>query len=225
MINPKLLTFLRSIKQNNKKEWYDEHKDQYKILRDEFTKLLGQIRDEVAEFDKTVAGNHKKGIKTVKVFCLHRDTRFSRNKTKYKTAISGLISADVKDSLEPVYYFAIEPDGKSFIGGGIRTPERQHLDKVRTYIDAHYKKLQQILKDKALVKYFPKGLSSEFKLKKAPQGYEVTHPAINLLRYKNFTIGESLLDAELKNSEIKKVVSDKFESLYQINKFLRVAGK
>jgi uncharacterized protein (TIGR02453 family) len=225
MINPKLLTFLRSIKKNNKKEWYDEHKDQYKILRDEFTELMGQIRDEVATFDKAVASSHKKGIKTVKVFRLHRDTRFSRNKTKYKTAISGLISADVKNPLEPVYYFAVEPDGKSFIGGGIRTPERQHLDSVRDYISAHYKKLHKILNDEALVKYFPQGLSNEFKLKKAPQGYEVTHPAIELLRYKNFTIGESLLDEELKNPKIKNTVSEQFKSLAQINEFLRAAGK
>jgi uncharacterized protein (DUF2461 family) len=68
MINPKLLTFLRSIKKNNKKEWYDEHKDQYKILRDEFTELMGQIRDEVATFDKAVVNGDRDNISNKSVF-------------------------------------------------------------------------------------------------------------------------------------------------------------
>lgn len=224
MINPKLLTFLRAIKKNNNKEWYEEHKDEYNVLRLEFSQLLEQIRDEVMTFDSAIKRNHTKGIKTVKVFRLHRDARFSRNKAKYKTTLSGLISADVKDPTEPVYYFSIEPDNKSFMGGGIRMPERVHLDTMREYISTHYKKIQKTLSDSELKQYFPHGLSDAYKLKKAPQGYDVIHPGIDLLRHKNFTIGCGLSDTDIKSVDIKKDVVKAFASLQQINAVLRKAG-
>jgi len=225
MINPKLLTFLRAIKKNNNKEWYEEHKDEYTSLRDEFTVLLEAVRDEVATFDTAVKRSHVKGIKTFKVFRLHRDARFSRNKAKYKTTLSGLISADVKDPNEPVYYFSIEPDNKSFIGGGLRMPERVHLDTLRTYISTHYKKMQKTLANQKLKIHFPNGLSTAYKLKKAPQGYDVEHPGIDLLRYKNFTIGKGLSDTEIKTSDIEQIVCEAFVSLQPINALLRKAGK
>jgi len=225
MINPKLLTFLRGIKKNNKKQWYDEQKEEYKLLKNEFTGLLRDIRDEVVTFDVAVKRSHEKGIETVKVFRIHRDARFSRDKTKYKTAMSGLISADVKNPLEPVYYFAIEPGGSSFIGGGMRTPEPAQLDILRKYIAIHYKKLQKILKEPGLTLDFPAGLSTEYRLKKAPQGYETTHPAIDLLRFKNFTLGHSLADERLKDVDLKNVVSKEFQLLERLNNFLRAAGK
>ena len=225
MINPKLLTFLRSIKKNNNKIWYDEHKNEYRVLEDEFKSFLESMRDEINSFDTKVKANHLKGIPTVKVFRLYRDTRFSNDKTKYKTAISGLISADVKDPFEPVYYFAVEPGGNSFIGGGLRTPENDHLGSIREYIDVHYKEIQNILDNKNLKKHFPAGLSNEFKLKTSPQGYDIDHPAIDLLRYKNFTIGERLSDAQLKDLRVKSYIVNKCEALAPINSFLRLAGK
>jgi uncharacterized protein (TIGR02453 family) len=224
MIEPTLLTFLRAIKKNNNKEWYEEHKEEYKTLRLSFTKLLEGFRDDIAVFDSAVRKNHKAGIQTVKVFRLHRDARFSRNKAKYKTTLSGLVSADVKDATEPVYYFSVEPGNKSFIGGGIRTPERQDLDQIREYIDVHHKKLDKILADKTLRESFPAGLSDEYKLKKAPQGYDIEHPGIHLLRYKNFTIGEGLSDTEVKDTKTRKQVIKSFHALKDLNNFLRKAG-
>jgi uncharacterized protein (TIGR02453 family) len=224
MIDHKLLTFLGTIKKNNNKEWYEEHKDEYKLLRLTFTAQLEQIRDEITTFDKAVKRNHKKGIRTVKVFRLHRDARFSRNKAKYKTNLSGLISADVKDPSEPVYYFSVEPGNKSFFGGGIRTPEREHLHHIREHISSHYKKLEKILANDSVTNHFPGGLSDEHKLKKAPQGYDIGHPGIDLLRYKNFTIGQSLADTDLKDTKIIESISNEFAVLVELNAFLRAAG-
>jgi uncharacterized protein (TIGR02453 family) len=225
MINPKLLTFLKNIKENNNKEWYDQHKDEYKVLRDEFTTLLEEVRDEIITFDGAVKKNHKAGIETVKVFRINKDVRFSRDKTKYKTSIAGLISADIHSKTEPVYYFAIEPGGKSFIGGGIRTPENDQLKKMREYISVHYKNLENILSEKELAKTFSQGIGDDDRLKTAPQGYDKDHPAIDLLRYKNFTIGKTVSDVELKDSKIIKLLAQNFSKLRTFNEFLRKAIK
>jgi uncharacterized protein (DUF2461 family) len=68
-------------------------------------------------------------------------------------------------------------------------------------------------------------MSTEYKLKKSPQGYEVTHPAIDLLRHKNFTIGHSLLDDELKDTGLHHTLTKHFTSLHKFNSFLRTASK
>jgi uncharacterized protein (DUF2461 family) len=110
------------------------------------------------------------------------------------------------------------------MGGGIRMPERVHLDTMREYISTHYKKIQKTLSDSELKQYFPHGLSDAYKLKKAPQGYDVIHPGIDLLRHKNFTIGCGLSDTDIKSVDIKKDVVKAFASLQQINAVLRKAG-
>ena len=62
-------------------------------------------------------------------------------------------------------------------------------------------------------------------LKTAPQGYVKDDPAIKFLRYKNFTIGKSLKDNELKNKQLKQTIIKHFQTLAPINDFLRKAGK
>jgi uncharacterized protein (TIGR02453 family) len=225
MINPKLLQFLKGIKKNNTKEWYENHKEEYKDLRDEFSILLEGVRNEILTFDEAVKRNHTKGIETVKVFRIHKDTRFSHDKTKYKTSIAGLISADIHSLTEPVYYIAIEPGNKSFIGGGIRTPESEQLKVIREYIAIHYKTLRNILSDKKLVKSFAHGIEDETKLKTAPKGYDRNHPAIDLLQYKNFTIGEHLTDIQLSDKKLTKSLTQKCNALYSFNEFLRKAAQ
>lgn len=67
-------------------------------------------------------------------------------------------------------------------------PESTELDTIRNYIAAHYKRFEKVLGDKKLLIHFPAGLSDEAKLKKAPQGYDVDHPAIDLLRHKTLRL-------------------------------------
>jgi uncharacterized protein (DUF2461 family) len=80
------------------------------------------------------------------------------------------------------------------------------------------------LSDSTLEKYFPHGLSTAYKLKKAPQGYDVTHPGIDLLRHKDFTIGCGLSDTAINSKHIKQNVVTALASLQPINAVLRKAG-
>ncbi len=220
MINPKILTFLKGIKQNNHKEWYEENKHDYKELRTEFISLIDELADIVASFDKDVAQAQKSGKKICKVFRIHRDARFSHGKSKYKTNISGYISADVKDPTEPVYYLSIEA-GKSFLGGGIHFPERLHLNDLRDYIQANPKKLKAIENDPAFRKAFPELLDRTKSLKTAPRGFETSDPAIEYLRLGSFTAGKSIANKELYAPGFKKQVIEDFKALQKLNKFLR----
>ena len=103
-------------------------------------------------------------------------------------------------------------------------PEREHLHYLREHISHHHKKLNKLLTDDLLTLRFPTGLSNDYKLKKAPQGYSLDHPGIDLLRYKNFTIGQPLTDQDLKDKKISGVIANQFKILTGLNAFLRVAG-
>jgi uncharacterized protein (TIGR02453 family) len=221
MINQSLITFLKGIKQNNDKQWYDTHKDEYTKLRAEFTWLITELGLAVAKFDPAVAKAQKLGKPTTKVFRIHRDARFAKDKTKYKLNISGLVAADVKSDSEPSYYFSIQPGGHSFLGGGLFMPERMVLSDIRDKIEMYPKALAKIDHSKEMRTEFPDGLSRAHTLKTAPRGHDVEHEAIEYLRLKSLTVGKNISDSELKNPAFTKNVIQSFKSVYQLNKFLR----
>jgi len=221
MIDQALVTFLKGIKKNNNKEWYDTHKAEYKQLRAEFTLLIEELGQAVAKFDPAVAKAQKLGKPTTKVFRIHRDARFAKDKAKYKTNISGLVAADVKSDSEPVYYLSIQPDGNSFVGGGLFMPERMVLSDIRDKIETHPKALTNIDHARELRTEFPGGLSRVHALKTAPRGHDVEHEAIEYLRLKSFTVGKNISDTELKNPAFTENVRQSFEAIHQLNTFLR----
>jgi uncharacterized protein (TIGR02453 family) len=221
MINQTLITFLKGIKKHNDKEWYDAHKQEYKMLRAEFIHWLEESAQVVATFDPAVAKAQKLGKPTTKVFRIHRDARFAKDKAKYKTNISGFVAADVKNDREPAYYVSIEPSGNSFLGGGLFMPERLVLSEIRDKIEIHPKMIAKIDHAKDLRMTFPDGLNRARALKTAPRGHDPEHEAIEYLRLKSFTVGKNISDAELKNPDFQKEVAQAFKTLYPLNTFLR----
>ena len=215
------MTFLKGIKKHNDKDWYDAHKDEYKKLRKEFTQLIEELGQEIATFDPAVAKAQKYGKPTVKIFRIHRDARFAKDKSKYKTNISGFVSADTKNDREPAYYLSVEPGGKSFLGGGLFNPERLALSEIRDKIELHPKKLQTIEHTDEFKRYFPNGLARTRSLKTAPRGHDPEHEAIGYLRLKSFTAGKNIPDIELQKDKLKTEVLEACKTLYQLNKFLR----
>lgn len=221
MINPLLLTFLKGIKAHNEKEWYEAHKPAYKLLRAEFTKWLESLAVEISHFDPAVAAGIKKGNETLKVFRIHRDARFSKDKATYKTNLSGYISADISSETEPVYYVSIEPGGHSTLGGGIYMPERRYLGIIRDTIHEKPTALKKIESDPVLKKAFPNLLSRDHSLKTAPRGFDVSDPAIEYLRLQSFAVHKTLSDTELQSKNLNQKLVHDFAALLPLTRFLR----
>jgi uncharacterized protein (TIGR02453 family) len=222
MIDKKLIKFLKGIANHNDKEWYEEHKDEYKKLRTDFILQIESLRDEIAKFDPAIAKAVRLGKPTAKVYRIHRDARFSKNKGKYKTNISGFISADVKSDSEPAYYLSIEPGGRSFVGGGLFMPERMVLSEIRDKIEEKPKALNKIENDPRFKTVFPTGINREKALKTAPRGHDPEHKAIEYLRLKSFTAGNTIPDSQLSDASLEAELIDLFRTLSPLNSFLRV---
>ena len=92
MLSPATFRFLKSIKKNNNKDWFDKNKDAYLAAKDDVGTLVNEVIAELVKFDKTLAGLSAKDC----VFRIYRDVRFSKDKRPYKTNMGASINAGGK---------------------------------------------------------------------------------------------------------------------------------
>jgi uncharacterized protein (TIGR02453 family) len=196
---PAAMTFLRSLSRNNTREWFQAHRDDYeREVRAPLAALAEEMDVRFAELAPEIVGHPKRSL-----FRIHRDVRFSSDKSPYKTnATSWFYHADAGRGVGSTtphggagFYFHMEP-GRSMLGGGIWMPPRPTLARIREQIDGDHRALTRALGAPALKKRFG-GLDESTMLARMPRGYADTHPAAALLRHQSFTVGRALSDAEL----------------------------
>src|SRR2546430_15336285 len=127
---PALVEFLTGLAQNNTRPWFVWNKPAYDVLREEFETLVADLVTRVARFDRKLGPVDPKKA----MFRIYRDTRFSKDKTPYKTHFSAAIRERAKKGLEPGYYFHIDQHGVLFAGGGVYKPHPATLCRGRRYI-------------------------------------------------------------------------------------------
>lgn len=213
----KILTFLRQIRRNNNREWFEKHKEQYLEAKQLFEDFLEALYRELLKFDESLAGlNPRK-----QAFRIYRDVRFSKNKQPYKINMGAAFSPHGKMDQEPGYYIHLEP-GNSFVAGGLYMPSAENLAKVRQEIDYNGEALLKIFKSPAFRKYF-RTLDDIDRLKTTPKGYPKDHPHIDLLRNRSFVVSYGFADAEVKDSKFVKKAAKVCCAIKPFNDFLRTA--
>ncbi len=178
------LHFLTELKANNNRDWFNANKNWFQQEYQHF-KTFSE-----AALERMNAIDHIEGLN---LFRIYRDVRFSKDKSPYKTCFSFSMSRATK-WLRGGYYLHIEPGG-SFIGGGFWAPEPDDLKRIRKEIAADPQPMRQIMADPVFVETFG-NLQGE-QLKSAPQGYPKDHPAIDLIRLKQFLVSRNFSDEEV----------------------------
>jgi len=210
--------FLKQLKTNNNKDWFDANKDRYLEAKEEYEGFVDQVINGIRKFDKKIGGD----ITAKKcVFRIYKDVRFSKDKTPYKTNMGASINPGGKKDLTAGYYLHCEP-GNSFLAGGVYMPEPEMLQNIRQEIDYNSKPLLKILASASFKKYF-KGLDEEGKLKTAPKGYEKDHPLIDILKNRHFIVSHPISDKQMNDPGAVKYITDVFKSMYPFLEFLRTA--
>ena len=181
-IKPKLFRFLRDLKKNNTREWFEENKSRYE------DDLRGPLLDFIEDFSERLnkisrhfeADNRKVGGS---LFRIYRDVRFSKDKSPYKThAGIHFRHESARDVHAPGFYLHLEP-GESFIGVGIWHPDRETLTKIRDTIVEHPDRWKKAIGDARFKRQFKLDGKS---LKRAPAGIDPGHPLIEDLKRKDF---------------------------------------
>src|SRR5438477_5271341 len=162
----KTFDYLKKLKKNNNKEWFDKNRPTYEEARKEFEEVIEKVMGLTVKFDKQVAGLEPK--KTM--FRINRDVRFSKDKTPYKSNFAADISPGGKNSAQPGYYLSLQP-GNCYAAGGCYMPMPDKLAAIRQEIDYHFKDFKKILAQKDFKKYFD-GISDEGKLVNPPKEYD-----------------------------------------------------
>lgn len=114
---PVIFQFLKELSANNNREWFNSHREQYEVARSEFENLLTVIISRISLFDESIRGIEAKDC----TYRIYRDTRFSEDKTPYKTHLGGYINAKGKKSDHCGYYVHLEP-GNCLLAGGSYCP-------------------------------------------------------------------------------------------------------
>lgn len=214
----KSLQFLKKLKNNNNRDWFEVHKNEFNEAKLEFEEFVQKLIGVISKFDKSVSPDLK--AKDC-VFRIYKDVRFSKDKTPYKTNFGASINPGGKKSLQAGYYFHVQP-GNIFIAGGNYMPPPDMLQAIRQEIDYNGDKLGKILKAKSYTAYFD-GLDQEDKLKTVPKGYDKEHKYLELLKLKSFIAFTNVDEKKLNSKDILTYLGNGYKAMLPLNQFLREA--
>lgn len=200
MIHKDTLHFLEELKQNNNREWFSANKDSFKDIENGFKDFMNQV---VISLSKTDS------IEKVQHFRIYRDVRFSKDKSPYKTNFGSAL-VRTKPQLRGGYYLHLEP-GNSFIGGGFWEPNAEDLFRIRKEFELDDSEIREIISQKDFINTF--GILQGEELKTAPKGFDKNHPAIDLIRKKQFLISSSLTDKQIMSPDFTETVVKTFHSM------------
>jgi uncharacterized protein (TIGR02453 family) len=214
-----LLEFLSGLEQNNNRPWFAWNKPAYDVLREEFETLVIDVTARVQKFDRALGPVDPKKA----MFRIYRDTRFSKDRTPYKTHFSAAIRDRSKRGLEPGYYFHIDHAGMLLVGGGIYRPEPEILKRVRSYIATKPATLTRMLRNPRFSKTYD-GFIEEDALSRPPKGYSVDTPHIEAIKLRHFF---AMFEVNVKKRPPKDLAANLtagFRDLLPLMEWLRTAG-
>jgi uncharacterized protein (TIGR02453 family) len=217
MLQSSTIQFLKSLKKNNNKDWFEKNRKQYELAKTDYLDFVTKVLQELQNFDKTLLELQPKQC----VFRLNRDVRFSKNKDPYKTNFGASFSKGAKKIQSAGYYFHLEP-GENFVGGGLWMPMAPDLNKVRQEIDYCFKEFSSILK-KPNFKTTYGDMDNSMKLVRPPKGFEIDNPALDYLKLKSFVVTRPMKDIELTDKALIKNVVKDFKSIAPLVHFLNRA--
>ena len=179
---PELFRFLRQLKRNNNREWFDRNKSRYEaVARDPALRFIAAFAAPLAKLSANFVADPRPTRGSL--FRIYRDTRFAHDKSPYKTHIGIHFSHQAgKDAHAPVFYLHLEADG-CFVGAGVWHPEAPVLDRIRSAIaskPAEWKKARAKLELWGDV------------LQRPPRGFAPEHAFIEDIKRKDFIAGEHL---------------------------------
>lgn len=195
----RILSFLDGIKKQNSREWFTEHKEEYNAVRADFEEGISAAILRISEFDSSVKQLTVKDT----TYRFYRDTRFSTDKSPYKTHLGAYIAAHGKKAFHGGYYIHLEP-GHCLVSCGNYWLPTNILTSCRNEIMANIDQWRKIVESKTFVETFghpgennwdsPKGFGLE-SLKTAPSGFPRDYEFIQYIRMKDYCCWKAVPDS------------------------------
>ena len=180
------MAFLRSLKRNNRREWFQPRKHIYdEKVRGPMVTLVSALTAAMEKFAPDYVREPEAAV-----YRIYRDTRFSPDKTPYKTHVAAIFQRRGLDKHASAgLYFSVSPEAVE-IAGGVYMPTPDELRAIRLYMVDHHEEFRRIVRGRTL-----RALMGELagaQLTRVPKGFDGEHPSADLVRRKQW-----LLDIEL----------------------------
>jgi uncharacterized protein (TIGR02453 family) len=187
--SPDLFGFLMELRDNNDREWFAANKARYEeTVRDPFLRFIADLEPLLHGVSPSIMADPRPTGGSL--FRIHRDIRFSKDKSPYKTHVAARFPhvAVKRDVHAPGFYLHLEP-GRCFMGAGMWRPDARALTRVRLAIVGRNKNWQSVLGSKLEVE--------GDKLARPPRGFDPDHPHIEYLKLKDFVASIPFSEKEI----------------------------
>jgi uncharacterized protein (TIGR02453 family) len=215
---PDAIQFLVDLALNNERDWFQPRKAEYeRLLKEPMESLVVALNDRFHARAIPLEADPRKAV-----FRIYRDTRFSKDKSPYKTNVGASIpwvegtSGDGGHGLGVYLHF--QP-GEMFVGGGMYMMERPRLEAFRRAVVEEPDRVLAAIEDPAFVKTFG-GVHGHESLKRVPPGFPPDHPQAELLKAKDVTFGRRLDDDEFLSPNLPDTLADDFATALPVFRFL-----
>jgi uncharacterized protein (TIGR02453 family) len=208
------IRFLKELGKNNDREWFTPRKAIYEEkLRLPMLELVGAVHREMVRFAPDYVGEPAKCI-----YRVYRDTRFSKDKTPYKTHVGALLWRNgTEKNYAASYYFSVSPEGVE-VAGGLYSPEREGLLAVRQRIAADTDAFRATFEGRK-VKKLMGDLYGE-PMTRVPKGFDPAHPAAELLKHKRYVLFTTLDPALATTPKVFKEIMTRLEAMTPFVEYL-----
>lgn len=221
---PAAIQFLVDLAEHNDRSWFQPRKAEYeRLLKAPMEALVADLSVELQDRGIPLLADPKRSP-----FRIYRDTRFSRDKSPYKTNLAAsfpwLETGPDGRPFEGDHphgsggYFNFRPGGM-YVGGGMWMPEKRRIDAFRRALVDEPDRVFGALEDPAFVATFG-GASSHEMLKRVPPGWPADHPRADLFKWKDVVFGRPLSDAEVCAPDLPAVLASAYAAAVPVFRLL-----
>ena len=204
MIEKSTFDYLKTLSRNNNREWFNDHRENYLEAKANVEAFVDSLIHAMNGHDQLEPVSGKKSL-----YRIYNDVRFSEDKTPYNPRFAGHLRRQ-KPFLRGGYYYWIKP-GATRVGCGFTYPNPDDLKRIRMDILHNYKDWNRILRLKSITSTFGSMLGEQ--VRTTPKGFPKDHPAIGLLRYKQYWFEHSFSDKEALAKDFVKNVNNTFKGI------------
>ena len=194
------ISFLKQLKLNNNRDWFNKNKDQFKSIQSDIKIFAQEVKDSLSISDD---------IEKLKIFRIYRDLRFSKDKTPFKKNI-GMAFHRAKPELRGGYYLEISAD-ESFLAVGFWNPNKEDLLRIRKEIEIDGQQFKSIINQKKIKDIWGDMKGEE--LKTSPKGFNIDHEHIDIIKKKQFIFIKKLKEDDILDNNFQRQLVNYFESI------------
>jgi uncharacterized protein (TIGR02453 family) len=214
MFTARTTGFLRTLKRNNNREWFRAHQADYEAhVRAPMTALVERLGPQLARFAPELVASPR-----VSLYRIYRDTRFSPDKTPYKTHAAAIFPCrSLPKHSGAGLYFELAP-ARVLLAGGTYAPDPPDLHAIREHIARDFRRFRSIVESPVFRRAF--GEVQGDRLQRTPRGFPVDHPAAEFLKMKQFLVWREYPAAFATAAQFFRELVGRFQQMAPLVRFL-----